>query len=82
MKSDSGTYTLQKHFSLTFLSFRRGKYHTINVPLKRGLSSDNFVMMAEKIIPRVLEKCRPGVIVLQAGCDGLAKDPLGGWVRV
>lgn len=61
---------------------RRGKYHTVNVPLKRGLSSTNFTTMFEKIVPRLVEKCKPQVIVLQAGCDGLAKDPLGGWVTL
>ncbi len=27
----------------------------------------------------MIQKLKPQVIFLQAGCDGLAKDPLGGW---
>lgn len=57
----------------------RGKYHTINVPLKRGLTASNFQQIFDRIMPDLVSKVQPDCIVLQAGCDGLTKDPLGVW---
>lgn len=65
--------------ALSDVGFGRGKYHAVNVPLRRGLGSLSFRQVFTKIAGALLEKIDPDVVVLQAGCDGLAKDPLGGW---
>lgn len=60
-------------------SGKKGKYYSINVPLKRGLSTNVFTESVFKpIINSVMEKYAPQAIVLQCGVDGLVHDKLVG----
>jgi acetoin utilization protein AcuC len=56
-----------------------GGYTTINVPLPRALSDGEYRLVFDRVWPRALERFRPDAIVLQAGTDMLAGDPLGKW---
>lgn len=57
-------------------SSQPGKY---NIGLKRGLTDENFLLVVEQLVCRLLEVLTPDVIVVQLGCDGLASDPLAQW---
>ncbi|KAG4306086.1 hypothetical protein PORY_000074 [Pneumocystis oryctolagi] len=48
----------------------KGKYHALNVPLKKGLSGDNLILLFENIVQPAFMKFKPDVIVVQCGCDG------------
>lgn len=57
----------------------RAGYTTINVPLPRALTDGEYRLVFDAVWPRALERFRPDAIVLQAGTDMLAGDPLGKW---
>jgi acetoin utilization protein AcuC len=54
-----------------------GGYATINVPLPRGTHDAEYRRIFDAVWGPVLEKFRPDAVVLQAGADMLAADPLG-----
>uniref|UniRef100_A0A0G4HFI9 histone deacetylase n=1 Tax=Chromera velia CCMP2878 TaxID=1169474 RepID=A0A0G4HFI9_9ALVE len=54
-----------------------GKFHTVNVPLKDGVDDNMFVGLFKNIMERVMERFRPGAVVLQCGADSLTGDRLG-----
>ena len=54
----------------------RGKNFCINVPLKQGLRDERFVALFDLTIREALHAFRPEAIVLVAGADGLATDPV------
>lgn len=51
--------------------------NALNVPLPRGTHDDEYGYAFSTLWPRVLAAFRPDVVVLQAGTDMLAPDPLG-----
>jgi acetoin utilization protein AcuC len=54
--------------------------HTaINVPLPRDVSDAEYRLLFEAIIPLAFERFQPDAVVLQAGTDMIAGDPLGKW---
>lgn len=55
-----------------------GKYYSLNVPLKMGIDDDNYFELFKDVMNEVMNKYRPGAIVLQLGADTLAGDKLGG----
>ncbi|KAL7027076.1 hypothetical protein ACKWTF_005291 [Chironomus riparius] len=55
----------------------KGKYYSINVPLKAGLNDDDYEKIFIPVIIKVMEVYDPSVIVLQCGADSLAGDRLG-----
>mmetsp|Transcript_33202 Transcript_33202/g.63734 ORF Transcript_33202/g.63734 Transcript_33202/m.63734 type:complete len:430 (+) Transcript_33202:466-1755(+) len=55
----------------------RGKYYSVNVPLKDGLDDTSFQRMFKPIMTKVMEVYQPGAIVLQCGADSLSHDRLG-----
>lgn len=55
----------------------RGKYYSINVPLKAGLDDDDYEKIFIPVMLKVMEVYEPTVIVLQCGADSLAGDRLG-----
>lgn len=55
----------------------RGKYYSINVPLKAGLNDDDYERIFIPVMLKVMEVYEPSVIVLQCGADSLAGDRLG-----
>uniref|UniRef100_A0A6B2L521 Histone deacetylase n=1 Tax=Arcella intermedia TaxID=1963864 RepID=A0A6B2L521_9EUKA len=54
-----------------------GKYFSLNVPLKSGITDTQYAMLFRPIVQNVIAKYRPTVIVLQCGADSLYEDLLG-----
>ena len=55
----------------------KGKRTALNFPLKDGMDDDSYRMAFRPLIRAVMEKYRPGAVVLQCGADSLAGDRLG-----
>jgi len=55
----------------------RGKYYSINVPLKEGMDDLSYEMVFCPVIEHVMNYYRPEAVVLQCGADSLANDRLG-----
>jgi acetoin utilization protein AcuC len=62
---------------LTDYGSGRGGHTTINVPLPPGTHDTEYRMLFDIVWKRALERFRPDAVVLQAGTDLLARDPLG-----
>lgn len=52
-------------------------YATVNIPLPKGTHDAEYQLVFQAIWGPLLEKFKPDAIVLQAGTDILAADPLG-----
>lgn len=48
----------------------------LSVPTRAGLSGPQFVRLVRECVVPALQAFRPDALVVQAGCDGLARDPL------
>lgn len=55
----------------------RGGHTTINVPLPPAVNDEEYRRVFDAVWWQVLDKFRPDAVVLQAGADVLARDPLG-----
>ncbi len=55
----------------------QGGHTTINVPLPQGAHDAEYRLLFDAVWQPALEKFRPDAVVLQAGTDMLAADPLG-----
>ncbi len=55
----------------------QGGHGTINVPLPQGTHDAEYRLLFDAVWEPVLEKFQPDAVVLQAGTDMLAADPLG-----
>ncbi|ORY24791.1 hypothetical protein BCR39DRAFT_545951 [Naematelia encephala] len=55
----------------------KGKGYAINVPLRDGISDENYKSIFQPVITRIIEWYQPGAIVLQCGSDSLSGDRLG-----
>ena len=51
--------------------------NAVNLPLPQGMHDNEYRYAFERVWPAVLEASRPEAVVLQAGTDILAPDPLG-----
>ncbi|KAL3628882.1 Histone deacetylase 6 [Castilleja foliolosa] len=51
--------------------FGAGKYYALNVPLRDGLTDDNFRSLFFPIIEKVMQVYNPEAVVLQCGADSL-----------
>ena len=56
---------------------RRGKYCSLNVPLRDGIDDATFQRIFQPVMRKVMEVYRPGAVVLQCGADSLGNDRLG-----
>ncbi|KTW29717.1 hypothetical protein T552_00924 [Pneumocystis carinii B80] len=65
--------------SLDLIGKGKGKYYALNVPLKKGLTDENFSLLFEHIIQPAFIKFNPDAIVIQCGCDGLFEDTYKEW---
>uniref|UniRef100_A0A7S2K145 Histone deacetylase n=1 Tax=Leptocylindrus danicus TaxID=163516 RepID=A0A7S2K145_9STRA len=54
-----------------------GKNYAINFPLSDGMDDASYKSVFRPIMEKVMEKFRPGAIVLQCGADSLSGDKLG-----
>jgi acetoin utilization deacetylase AcuC-like enzyme len=57
----------------------RGAGHTLNLPLAPGLRDALFIEAFDVLCAGAAELYRPHAVLLCAGADGLAGDPLGCW---
>jgi len=55
----------------------KGKYYSLNFPMRDGISDDNYKYVFEPVIQQVMESYDPSAIVLQCGTDSLSGDKLG-----
>eukprot|EP01097_Dermamoeba_algensis_P009230 TRINITY_DN6434_c0_g1_i1.p1 TRINITY_DN6434_c0_g1~~TRINITY_DN6434_c0_g1_i1.p1 ORF type:complete len:439 (+),score=66.82 TRINITY_DN6434_c0_g1_i1:84-1400(+) len=55
----------------------RGKYYSVNVPLKDGIDDLSYEHIFKPIISSVMSHYRPSAVVLQCGADSLSCDRLG-----
>jgi len=56
---------------------KKGKYYSINVPLRDGIDDKNYVSLFKSVIQMVMDFYRPTSVVLQCGADSLRNDRLG-----
>ena len=59
------------------IGFSRGKYYSINFPLRDGIDDDSYASVFEPVLSHVMQWYCPGAVVLQCGADSLAGDRLG-----
>lgn len=55
-----------------------GKGHTLNAPLREGSTLSDYLYVFNGIFLPAIEKFSPDVIIISAGFDALADDPIGG----
>jgi histone deacetylase 1/2 len=55
----------------------KGKYYSINYPLKDGIDDFNYENIFKPVLQKVLEVFKPSAIVMQCGADSLTGDRLG-----
>lgn len=56
--------------------YGQGKFYTINVPLKEGITDAPFIQVFHKVISKVKDVFDPQVLVCQCGADGIVGDPM------
>jgi len=54
----------------------KGKNYTVNVPLKDGITDENFVSIFKRVMDSVHTHFQPEAVVCQCGADALAGDPM------
>ncbi|BFZ64724.1 histone deacetylase [Saitoella coloradoensis] len=55
----------------------KGKYYSVNFPLRDGIDDDSYKSVFDPTIKAVMEWYRPSAVVLQCGADSLSQDRLG-----
>ncbi|RUP48340.1 histone deacetylase RpdA [Jimgerdemannia flammicorona] len=55
----------------------KGKYYSVNFPLRDGIDDESYKSVFEPVIEKVVEWYRPSAVVLQCGADSLSGDKLG-----
>lgn len=55
----------------------RGEGYTINVPLPRPFGDQDMLYLYREILEPVIKRYRPQLIIVDAGFDGHAEDPIG-----
>uniref|UniRef100_A0A915E3Q2 Histone deacetylase n=1 Tax=Ditylenchus dipsaci TaxID=166011 RepID=A0A915E3Q2_9BILA len=55
----------------------RGRYYSVNVPLKDGITDDSYQSIFVPVMTKVMERFQPSAVVLQCGADSLNGDRLG-----
>lgn len=57
--------------------FGRGIHHSLNVPYHEGMDDFWYESVFKIVVDEVIDKFRPGAIVMQCGADSLSGDRLG-----
>lgn len=57
--------------------YGKGKYHSVNFPLRDGITDESYKAVFEPVISKIMEHYQPSAVVLQCGSDSLAGDKLG-----
>lgn len=81
------TFSIHKHESGYFpgtgnineVGQGKGKYYALNFPLKDGINDENYLYIFQNLLSEINYAFRPDAVVVQAGADALARDPLGGF---
>ncbi len=55
----------------------KGKYYSVNVPLKVGIDDDSYQEIFKTVMDEVMAKFMPSAVILQLGGDSIAYDVLG-----
>ncbi|KAJ2449271.1 histone deacetylase (class I) Clr6 [Coemansia sp. RSA 2336] len=55
----------------------RGKGFAVNVPLRDGIDDDSYQGIFRPVMRMVMERFRPGAVVMQCGTDSLSGDRIG-----
>jgi len=55
----------------------RGKYYSLNFPLRDGIDDSSYEGLFVPVVSRVMELYQPSAVVLQCGADSLSGDRLG-----
>ncbi|KAJ2733117.1 hypothetical protein H4R23_002689 [Coemansia sp. Cherry 401B] len=55
----------------------RGKGYAVNVPLRDGIDDESYKGIFQPVMRMVMERFRPGAIVMQCGTDSLSGDRIG-----
>jgi len=55
----------------------KGKYYAVNYPLRQGMDDVSYKGIFEPVIGKIMERYRPGAVVLQCGADSLSGDRIG-----
>jgi len=58
------------------VGFGKGKYYSINVPLKDGITDKPFIEIFSRVMSEVKMRFKPNAVVCQCGVDTLAGDPM------
>ncbi|MDZ7699450.1 MAG: histone deacetylase [Deltaproteobacteria bacterium] len=53
-----------------------GKGYTINIPLKKGMVDADMIDLYDAVLPPVIERFQPELILVAAGFDGHRDDPM------
>ena len=78
------TFSVHKHElgffpgtgSINNVGFGKGKYFTVNLPVKDGIQDDGFIFVCSEVLLKIKEQFLPDAIVCQVGVDGLNGDPM------
>jgi len=62
--------------SLSNVGMSKGKYYTVNIPLKDGITDDKYFSTFKNVMSVVHESFSPEAVVCQCGADGLVGDPM------
>ncbi|KAH0785413.1 Histone deacetylase 1 [Histomonas meleagridis] len=63
--------------SLNDIGIDRGKYYSVNVPLRDGMDDESYITLFKQIMGELVNWYKPGAILLQCGSDSLTGDRLG-----
>jgi histone deacetylase 1/2 len=63
--------------SVEDIGYDKGKYYSLNVPLKDGIDDESYEQLFKPIMTKVMERYDPDAIVFQSGADSLSGDRLG-----
>lgn len=63
--------------SISSVGEGKGKYYSLNIPLKVGIDDDTYQDLFKDVMDEVMGKYKPGAVVLQLGADSIAYDVLG-----
>ncbi|KAJ2802982.1 histone deacetylase, partial [Coemansia guatemalensis] len=55
----------------------KGKGYAVNVPLRDGIDDESYKGIFQPIMRLIMERFRPGAIVMQCGTDSLSGDRIG-----
>jgi acetoin utilization deacetylase AcuC-like enzyme len=54
-----------------------GAGFTVNIPLSRDFEDNDLYFLYSEILPRIMKHFRPELVLVAAGFDALAEDPIG-----